>query len=586
MNDVSIFEERTEINMSSPSIDKGHIHLLSCPFTIRDSWQPMQATLDEELDTIEHNSKGWSSLMYHDRTLLEKLSICLKSCLSVSLDITLLNLVNNQRPEAFDLFECIATHLFKQWYSQNRAFTDEQLSYLTTVGRFNRRLALTLQNDNTDMDEENEESETAKTHLENHVRVRELIFDLNNETYEILMEILPTMNKNEPNFIEMILPWYESYIFFERSYIDSTLDEKFLYFNQQIMKCLQSDDYKQCILSIDNTQTKMLTALHRFYIGICTMAMGVHVNCDTNECEDAKNLLEVYLLHYNNFINYFTTQKQYNSINSMACLTGIVTFLVNYTLVINNTNNRQLLIDLFSIILHEDFYTSISNCWSTYETVLIDSIVCYLIVYCFDDVLLIQNLLTTNEDYVSKLENLIEQAQACGNRRISIMTQLLLLILASSTTQKDLIQKLFLVCLNYIQISLQNVHSYHYNRIPMSLFFRSLTHIVKYDYIQEMIEAQYLELFTDIIINYERKRLYSNAIYDACTMSTLTILWSLSFNENIKKALKKNEKEFFNIIQHINETSHEAPIKQVTCGLLYNLDQLDLSEVKDFNSTE
>ncbi|CAF5207245.1 unnamed protein product, partial [Rotaria magnacalcarata] len=279
--------------------------------------------------------------------------------------------------------------------------------------------------------------------------------------------------------------------------IDSRLDEKFLYFNQKIIECLKSDEYKQNLLSINNNQTMIITALHRFYIGTCTMAMGIHVNCDENESDDdVKNLLELYLSYYINFIQYFSSQIQENSLNDLVCLTGIITYVVNYTLVIDNENNRKLLFDLFSIILHENFYMNICIHWSTNETILFDSIICYLIIYCFDNMLLIQDLLRTDNNYIRKLETLIEQAQACGNRRISIMTQLFLLIITSATKNEDLTEKLFLSSLNYIQMSLQNVRSYHYSRIPMSLFFKSIIHIVKYDYIQEIIQEQHLNLFT------------------------------------------------------------------------------------------
>ena len=58
-------------------------------------------------------------------------------------------------------------------------------------------------------------------------------------------------------------------------------------------------------------------------------------------------------------------------------------------------------------------------------------------------------------------KNLIDQAQKYGNRRIGIMSQLFLLILTSCTKNEDLPKKLFLSCLNYIQMSLENIHSYH-----------------------------------------------------------------------------------------------------------------------------
>ncbi|CAF1282680.1 unnamed protein product [Rotaria sordida] len=535
----------------------------------------MQATLDQELDIIERNSNGWSSLNYYDRTLLQRLGTCLESCLAVTSDNTFLNIIINRRPQAFDTFEYVAAYLFKQWYHQKHSLVVEQLNYLTIVGTFNRRLALTLQNDNDDIDQENEQT---KNNLEHHKRVRELLFDNNKELFDILMKILPNMNKNEFDFIEMILPWYESYIFFEHSYIDSTLDEKFLYFNHQIIQCLNSNEYKQSILLIENNQTMIITVYHRFYLGICTMAMGIHVNCDENECDNAKFLLELYLSNYIIFINYILKQNQINTLNNLSCLTGIITYLINYTLIIDNNNNRQLLIYLFSLILHENIYMNICMNWSTYETILIDSIICYLIIYCFNNYLLIQYIIQIDNNYIKNLENLIEQAQLCGNRRISIMAQLFLLILISSTTNNDLSEKLFLSCLNYIQMSLQNIHSYHYNRIPMNMFFKSLIYIVKYDYIQEIIRHQYLNLFINVIINYENKNLYDNIIYYECTMITLNILWSLSFNENIKKILKQNEQNLFDIIQKINKTTNEMSVKQITCGLLYNLDQLDLSQ--------
>ncbi|CAF2741222.1 unnamed protein product, partial [Rotaria sp. Silwood2] len=150
----------------------------------------MQATLDQELDTIERNSAGWSSLTYYDRTLLQRLGTCVESCLAVTSDNAFLNMIINRRSQAFDMFEYVAAYLFKQWYHQKSSLIVEQLNYLTMVGRFNRRLALTLQNDNDDIDDIDQESEHAKNNLEHHKRVRELLIDNNTELFDILMKIL------------------------------------------------------------------------------------------------------------------------------------------------------------------------------------------------------------------------------------------------------------------------------------------------------------------------------------------------------------------------------------------------------------
>ena len=566
--------------MILPCFDKRHVHRFLRLYTKEIlGGKKMHTNLDQQLATIERNSKGWRSLTYYDRSLLQQLGTCLQSCLSVTSDNTFLNIVINRRPEAFDMFEYTAAYLFKQWDHQKRSLVVEQLNYLTIVGIFNRRIALTLQNDNDDTNSIEEDNEQTKNNLEHQRRVRELFFDKNNDLFDILMKILPTTSENELDFIEMILPWYESYIFFEHSYIDSTLDEKFLYFYQQIIQCLKSNGYERSLVLIDNHQTMITTVRHRFYLGICTMAMGIHVNCDENECGESKDLLELYLPRYITFIHYFLTENQENSLNSLACVTGIITYLVNYTLIIDNDHNQQLLIDLFSILLHENFYMNIRINWSTYETILIDSTICYLIIYCFDNRLVVQKLLRTNENYIKILENLIDKAQTYGNRRIAIMSQLFLLILTSCTKNEELSQKFFLLCLTYIQMSLENIHSYHYNRIPMSMFFKSLIHIIKYEYIQEIIAKHYLNLFTDVIINYEKNNLHENIIYRECTMITFTILWSLSFNEHIKKLLKQYEQSFFGIIQKINTNTNEMSVKQATCGLLYNLDRLDISRV-------
>ena len=561
--------------MISPCLDKKHklsfMHIYET-----DIEKKMQLTLEQELDTIERDSADWSSSPHYNRISLQKFEEVLQSCLAVTSDNTFLNMVIHRRPDAFDRFEYIAADLFKQWYYKKGSLIVEQIHYLTTVGTFNRRLALTLQSDNNDSDEE---SEQQKSNLEHHQRARKLLFDVDNQLFDILMKILPYISEHEPQLIEMVLPWYESYIFFEHNYIDSTLDEKFHYFNRQIIQCLKSSEYKQSLLIIENNQAIMLTVRHRFYLGICTMAMGIHVNCDENECDDAKSLLELYLPHYITFIHHLLTHKQNRSLDNLVCLTGIITYLINYTLVLNNNDNLQLLIDLFSIILNENFYMNISANWSKYETILIDSIVGYLMIYCLNNCLIVKQLLRTHDNCVEYLENLIDQAHKCGNRRIAIMSQLFLLILMSCTKNKDLPERLVLSCLNYIQISLQNVRTHHYNRIPMSVFFKSLINIVKYDHIQNMIHKQYLDLFTSVVINYERKRLYDDYIYRECTMMTLNILWSLSFNENMKKFLKQNEKNLFNIIQKINTDTNDMSVRQATCGLLYNLDWLDLTKV-------
>ncbi|CAF5134163.1 unnamed protein product, partial [Rotaria magnacalcarata] len=81
------------------------------------------------------------------------------------------------------------------------------------------------------------------------------------------------------------------------------------------------------------------------------------------------------------------------------------------------------------------------------------------------------------------------------------------------------------------------------------------------------------------LINYDRKNLYDNNIYRESTIITLSILWSISFDENIKKILEKTEQDFFDILQKINLNTNEVSVKQATCGLLYNLDRLDLSQV-------
>lgn len=539
----------------------------------------MQTHLDQQLETIERNSKGWRTLTFYDRALLQQLGTCLQACLALTSENVFLNAVIHRRPKAFDMFECVAAHLFKLWNQQKRPLVDEQSTYLTIVGAFNRRLALTLQNDNDDPYSVDDDSERKNHDLEHQKRVRELLFDHNNGLFDVLMALLPTVSEHDPTAIEMVLPWYEAYIFFEHSYIDSTLDERFLYFYERIIERLQSSEYQRSLLTFEQSQLSITSVRHRFYLGVCNLAMGTHVNCDENECEEAKNLLELHLPRYITFVHHFLADNHANSVNSIASVAGIVAYLVNYTLMIDNENNRQMLMDLFAIVLHEGFYANIRVNWATYETILFDSTICYLIIYCFDNRLLVRQMLGVDEHHTAKLEHLIDAAQNAGNRRIAIMTELLLLVFSSCTGNDALSQKLFRQCLKYMQLSLENAHSYHYNRIPMSLFFKSVVHSVKNAPIQELVAAQYLHLFTSVIVDLERSHLAENTIYRESAMITVAILWSLSFNENVRKLLKQCEQIFFDVIQNINSTTTEMPVKQATCGLLYNLERLKFEQV-------
>ena len=536
----------------------------------------MPTNLDQRLEAIEQSSNGWRSLTSYDRSLLKELETCLQLCLAVSSDESFLSLVMHRRPLAVDTFEYAAAFLLKDWYQHERSLAVEQLNYLSVVGVFNRRLSLTLQNDN-DVIELDEEQTAAN--LEHQQRVRQLLFDHDGDLFNLLMSILPTISEHELDFIAMILPWYESYIYFEHSYVDASLADKFLLFNRQIIQCLKSEQYERSLLLVENSPRMITTVRHRFYLGMCTMAMGVHVNCDENECDEAKHLLESYLSRYITFIHAYLTQDQEQPSNSLVCVTGIVSFLVNYTLIIDNDNKQQLLADLFAITLRENYYSCLRINWSTYETILLDSIVCYLIIYCFNHRSIARQILRDHHDYLDHYENLIEQAQTFDNRRIAIMSQLLLLILTSCTKNEELSEKLFLACLTYIQMSLDNDHSYHYNRIPMSMFFKSVTHVVQQEHVQKIILSAHTDLFIDMILNYERANLCDNVIYRECAMITVHILWSLSFNESIKSVLKQCEPRFFDIVQKLNVTTTDMPVKQSTCGLLYNLDRLNLVTV-------
>ena len=536
----------------------------------------MSNNLDQRLEAIEQSSQAWRSLAYYDRLLLKELETCLQLCLAVSSDESFLGLVMYRRPLAVDMFEYAAAFLLKNWSQYPRSLTVEQLNYLSAVGVFNRRLSLTLQNDN-DVIELDEEQTAAN--LGHQQRVRQILFESDSELFNILMSLLPTISEHELDFIAMILPWYESYIYFEHSYVDSSLADRFLLFNRQIIQCLKSEQYERTLLLVETSPRMITTVRHRFFLGMCTMAMGVHVNCDDNECDEAKHLLESYLSRYIAFVHAYLTQEQDQPSNSLVCVTGIVTFLANYILIIDNDNKQQLLDDLFAITLQESYYSCLRINWSTYETILLDSIICYLIIYCFNHRSIARQILRGHHDYLDHYEKLIEQAQAFGNRRIAIMSQLLLLILTSCAKNEPLAERLFLACLTYIQMSLDNDHSYHYNRIPMSMFFKSVTHVVQQEHVQKIILSAHTNLFIDMILNYERSSLCDNAVYRECAMITVHILWSLSFNERIKSVLKQGEQRFFDIVQRLNVTTTDMPIKQSTCGLLYNLDRLNLVTV-------
>ena len=534
----------------------------------------MQTNLNEQFEQIERNSKSWRSLIQYDRTIFEKLNECLQGSLAMISDKNFLNLIVHRRVRLFDLFEHIARNLFDQWSKKKRSFLVEETSFLTLLGSVHRRLTLILQNDN----DGNSEQLNVNLHLQQHVQ--KLLFGENRETFEFLLEILPNISEHDFDLIEMVIPWYEAYIHFEHSYVDTNLDEDFLRFNQQIIPCLRSHNYERSLVLMENQTKTMITARHRFYLGMCTMAMGVHVNSDENECDEAKRILEIYLPRYISFIHHFLLENSHLTSNNLSCLTGIITYLVNYTLIINNDHHRQLLKDLFSLCLCEEYYPLIRRYWSTYETILLDSIICYLIIYCYDDQVVVKQLLENVDDYVELFEKLIEQSEKNSNRRITILSKLFLLILLNSNKQETLTKTLVKSCLNCIETALKNISTYHYNRIPMSMFFKSLMQIVKHEYIQELILENYFDLFIETIRNYENFHLNDNPIYHESVIILWNILWSISFHERVKKRFQQLDEQFLDIILSTNINARDVSIKQSTCGLLYNLDRLDFTQVK------
>ncbi|CAF4578157.1 unnamed protein product, partial [Didymodactylos carnosus] len=130
----------------------------------------------------------------------------------------------------------------KKWYYEKIDLDNEQLDFLKNVGLLNIKIALTLQ---------------IKPDVE---LVKILIFfGDNDDIFNILIDILNTINDIDEKFLENIRFIFDAISHFEHGHFNRKTENKFLLLNDEIKSILSSDEYEQCLEEAKITNLKSLT---------------------------------------------------------------------------------------------------------------------------------------------------------------------------------------------------------------------------------------------------------------------------------------------------------------------------------------
>ncbi|CAF1031976.1 unnamed protein product [Didymodactylos carnosus] len=160
----------------------------------------MPAGLVDQLTAIENSYTELRSKSSFDHTILKQLNDVNHSCLSLSSDTVFLNILNRV---PLHLIEYVGGCLLKKWYYEKIDLDNEQLDFLKNVGLLNIKIALTLQ---------------IKPDVE---LVKILIFfGDNDDIFNILIDILNTINDIDEKFLENIRFIFDAISHFEHGHFN------------------------------------------------------------------------------------------------------------------------------------------------------------------------------------------------------------------------------------------------------------------------------------------------------------------------------------------------------------------------------
>ncbi|CAF1240721.1 unnamed protein product [Didymodactylos carnosus] len=493
----------------------------------------MPAPLINQLTAIEDNYDAIRKMSSFDSATFKQLNDFINACLNLTSDAVFLYLLKRT---AFQLIEYVGGYLLKEWHKERINFNDEKLKFLNNVGLLNIKIALSLQL-NADVD-----------------LVKTLVFfNDNNDVFNILISILINIHDLDGKLLENIHSIFDAISHFEHNCFSRETENKFLLLNNEIEKILLSDEYEQYLRELATIDLQNVTPKHVFYIGTCTFSMGIHLSCKTiDKTNNKESLIEHYLPIYRDIlINY---SKNQNS-NSLYCVIGIITYLINYALVNMDQHKRdeELLVSLLTIVLDEQYYSSISSTWINNQTILIDRILSYILVDSVDNDHIIRQAIKDNNNF-SKLSS-------TSNIGINTMMNVLLTINLTISTL-TMVEKL----IGYIKSAFVNC-----NNVP-TILLNTFLQIAKLPHVQQIIASteDKLQLFIHIAKYYGE---LNDVLYRPTAAAAYHILWALSFHDHIKTQLKKNTEFKLTLYQLYDINNTNEQLTYIITQLLQNLDE-------------
>ncbi|CAF1287187.1 unnamed protein product [Didymodactylos carnosus] len=443
--------------------------------------------------------------------------------------------------------ENIALNLMNQWCIQNSPYKQDEYELVKSVALLNMKITM--------------------SEIELSVKCALLLDELCLKVFNNIFLHMDNFNENNL-YLNNISLWLDTLAYFEHEHSSFTIVQQyFISLNRIISEFVMSGTYKNYLIKLTKTNVdNEISPKQLFYISSCSLSMGVHLYSQFDmEVVFNEKQFNLLIPSYREFIIESVKNIHQWSHNYLSCVTNILV-LSTFSNCHSCTSNLiqffqhdcayfQALID---ILHYEPIRENIVSSWSNMETILIDTIISFLMICIHGlngDIICLLRKLSLPDICLPLIEAKFD--------RICITTYG---ILAEILTDDDLTKLVFgeHVC-DVIFIFLQSAYQNSkqtYKGVPITMILKGLVSLSKNDLIQEIFSKsdEKLNLFLEMTDKYP-------VVYD--------ILWAFSFNSIIKQKLKQNEIFIDKINKLRNTLNHDNVTRKMICGILWNLGYKD-----------
>ncbi|CAF2481350.1 unnamed protein product [Rotaria sp. Silwood2] len=388
--------------------------------------------------------------------------------------------------------------------------------------------------------------------------------DLINGIFE---QIQGSTNENDPYFIIISL-WFDNLSYFIHEHTQFVISSIITDINYSIAcKFIMTDQYKFYLTQLQTSQISqsIFTYKQLFYMKTCSLSISSYSFGKNQKFPfTGDEILQYLAKDYLNIIYIHSFNVHSWSKELLACITYIMSFICVYCcwdddktkyteiLLPSEETCHEHIQSLIHIISYKPFHQKIQTQRSNDETILIDTILSFLlsILHTYDSVSFIR--FETN-----LLEILLPLAETSVYNRISLCAYGLLgEILCDEHLKQVKITDNLCEYFFYMLEQAGNHSTKKSQRILTSQLLRGFLSLAKNDAIQQKVaDTKKVSFLIEMCDQYP-------IVYD--------ILWALSFNHDIQQQLRSNQKLMLRLA-HLKQELHHEPMGKITYGILWNL---------------